>query len=108
MPSFRDFLGGKIQAARNFPHKTFKGKIVACGPETMMEGTKEERTSLTITLNNWDKPFRLGAENCESLGEKWGENYLKWVGKHVEITVVPRSVDGQSCKGFAMKPIGGK
>jgi hypothetical protein len=108
MASFRDFIGGKYQAAKNFSQKKIKGKITKAGPESITDRDGDENTQIIIYLNNWDKGFSMGVGNCERLAKKWGEDVDKWVGKIVELKVVDKEAFGEPCKGFEATPIGSK
>jgi hypothetical protein len=106
MASWRDLIGSKFQTAENFTKKSIKGKIISCGPETVDDKDGGSRTDLFLKLNNHEKMFRVNVGNAESLSAKFGEDYEKWIGKLIEISVVPTQMAGKPCKGFKMKPLG--
>ena len=104
MPSFRDVVGSKFQAAKDFDKRNFKGKIIEVKREKQDHDDDDSDSRLIMKLNNHSKWFQLNVGNCESFAEKWGDDYEKWVGKTVIINTVARTMQGKPCRGFEMKP----
>ncbi len=107
MASWKEFYGGQYLTAEQLGKRKIIGKILECGPETIINAkSKSEGTKIVIAITHCDKKIALNKGNVEALDSKFGEDYKKWIGKNVSVTTDWTTYQGEKCRGIVVSPLG--
>lgn len=104
MPSFRNFYGSKFLNAKTLGKRKVKGKILSADPQSIKGTDGTVATRLVIQVSGEEKPIALNSTNANALGEAYGEDYEKWIGKLVLVTVGKAQFQGQDVDGLKVTP----
>ncbi|MEM3265713.1 MAG: hypothetical protein QXH07_07145 [Thermoplasmata archaeon] len=80
-----------ILRARDIQGELIDTTIKAVGSRTFGEGSeKQERRTLTVTIDGKDKSFVLGGDNIGTIVDAYGTDTTKWIGKPIRITTTTK------------------
>ena len=104
MPSIDEIYAGKYLTAAETKSKNLVGKVLkisSANPETVGREGKE-RIRLVLALDGADKPLVVNKSNSEIIAKAYGRDYLAWIGKTIQLFVVPVRYGSEMVDGITV------
>jgi len=104
MPSIDEIYAGKYITAVETKSKGLVGKVLKISnvnPE-MVGREGKQRNRLVLTLDGADKPLVVNKSNSEIIAKAYGRDYSAWVGKTIQLFVVPVRFGSEMVDGITV------